>query len=206
MLASRWLFPRQVTKPRLAAFTTSSRCGRDLHAKYRYRPPTRVQEQQEEYLTASTIPVTSSIQAVPPPTESSTPNQEKLHDEPFVGRKATPLPAMQPLHHEQPKEVRPRAEEIHNCVYTLYADDLLAFNESLANALTALRTSGTPPSTWPAEICAFAEKGRAAGDDSAAAFGSPRRAPGEQAEMVTREEIMRDVLEDVDPALRAFLE
>jgi hypothetical protein len=29
---------------------------------------------------------------------------------------------------------------------------------------------------------------------------------GEKVEKVTREDIMRDVLEDVDPALRAFLE
>ncbi|KAJ9116473.1 hypothetical protein QFC22_004915 [Naganishia vaughanmartiniae] len=95
---------------------------------------------------------------------------------------------------------------LHNCVYTAYADDLLAYNESLADALTALCTSGTPQSTWPAEIRAFAEKGRAVGDDSAAAFGTPRRQLGGEAEKVTREEIMRDVLEDVDPALRAFLE
>jgi hypothetical protein len=44
------------------------------------------------------------------------------------------------------------------------------------------------------------------GDDSAAAFGSSRREVVDKAEKVTREEIMRDVLEDVDPALRAFLE
>ncbi|KAJ9124661.1 hypothetical protein QFC24_003028 [Naganishia onofrii] len=137
---------------------------------------------------------------------------------------------MEPLHHEQSKEVKPQAEEIHvagvivppkpsppesdeccmsgcvNCVYTLYADDLLAYNESLANALTALRTSGTPQSSWPADIRAFAEKGRAVGDDSAAAFGSSRRDVVDEAEKMTREEIMRDVLEDVDPALRAFLE
>lgn len=101
-----------------------------------------------------------------------------------------------------------------NCVYTLYADDLLAYNESLSTALSALRSSGTPPSTWPEEIRAFAEKGKVKGGD-AAAFGGRRTnrsgvgADGDgngEGGKVTREEIMRDVLVDVDPALRAFLE
>lgn len=112
MLALRWIIPRHLIKHRLAAFSTNSRCHRDLIAKYRYRPPARVEE-AEEYLTASTVPVTSSIQAVPSSAELSTSTWEKVNDVPFTGRKATPLPAMEPLHHEQSKEVKPQAEEIH---------------------------------------------------------------------------------------------
>jgi hypothetical protein len=111
MLASRWSLVHHLKKPRLAAFSTSSTSHRDLTAKYRYRPPTP-SEKLEEYVTASTTPVTSSIQAVPPPAETSPSNLEKAHDTPFVGRKVTPLPAMQPLHQEEPKKVKPRAEEL----------------------------------------------------------------------------------------------
>lgn len=93
-----WLLPSQSrtlarsTSPgRLAAaFSTHAPPQRDLDAKYRYRPPPPPQE----YLTSSTVPVTGSIQAVPPPDEDETP----VKDVPFVGRKATPLPVMMPLH------------------------------------------------------------------------------------------------------------
>jgi hypothetical protein len=48
------------------------------------------------------------------------------------------------------------------------------------------------------------------GDAAAAAFGGRRTdggiGEGDGVGKVTREEIMRDVLVDVDPALRAFLE
>jgi hypothetical protein len=50
----------------------------------------------------------------------------------------------------------------------------------------------------------FYKKG--AKSDDAAAFGSARKSGDDLAGKVSREEIMRDVLVDVDPALRAFLE
>ncbi|GHJ90279.1 hypothetical protein NliqN6_6681 [Naganishia liquefaciens] len=211
-----------VSRARL--FTTSAHHDRDLTAKYRYRPPPVAG--QDEYVTASTIPVTGSFQHVPPPSEAGVNTTDTAADAPIGGRKATPLPAMQPLHPEPVKGVKPRSEEIRvagvvippkphppgsdeccmsgcvNCVYTLYADDLLAYNESISHALSALRAFNIPKTEWPTEVRAFADKGQT-GDASAAAFGSKRE---EKAGTVTRETIMRDVLEDVDPALRAFLE
>ncbi|KAJ9109985.1 hypothetical protein QFC20_003185 [Naganishia adeliensis] len=206
----------------LRTFSTARPLSRDLTAKYRYRP-----RPPDTYLTSSTTPVTSSIQAVPPPSDDAV--VEKVEGEPVGARKATVLPVMMPLHQEDvkpvpdkrskelrvagvvlpPKPSPPESDECCmsgcvNCVYTVYADDLLAYNESLTNAISALLNSAIPRSEWPEEVVQFYKKG--AKRDDAAAFGSARKSGDEVVEKVTREEIMRDVLVDVDPALRAFLD
>lgn len=83
----------------LRALSTTAPAHRDLGAKYRYRPP------PETYLTSSTTPVSSSIQAVPPPSQDNE-VLVKTEGAPVGGRKATVLPVMQPLHHEAVPEKR----------------------------------------------------------------------------------------------------
>jgi hypothetical protein len=90
----------------LRAFSHSAPVHRDLGAKYRYRPPP-----PDTYLTASTIPVTSSIQAVPPPSSVDA-AVEKIEGEPVGGRKAVVLPVMQPLHQEEVKVPKERGTEM----------------------------------------------------------------------------------------------
>jgi hypothetical protein len=124
MTLPRWPIRHLAKFPHFRSFSASVRWNRDLNAKYRYRPPpprrSSKSEEEGEYVTASTVPVFSSIQAVPPPSATtsseSTPsmiNLAQTSEAPFVGRKATTLPAMKPLHPEPPPaEEKERSREI----------------------------------------------------------------------------------------------
>lgn len=85
-----------------------------------------------------------------------------------------------------------------NCVYTLYADEVLLYNETLAEARSALEQAGVPSREWPAEI-AGVQKSR----NESVKGDSPDR--GQSAEEAT-EQKMQEVMQDVDPSLKAFLE
>lgn len=83
-------------------------------------------------------------------------------------------------------------------MYTLYADDVLLYNESVAEAREALRQAGVPRPEWPAEV---------AGSDKSGKGNEPSQASDSRlsAEKVT-EQRMQEVMQDVDPSLKAFLE
>ncbi|KAJ9104130.1 hypothetical protein QFC19_004114 [Naganishia cerealis] len=217
-----------------ASYTRKQTYERYLDAKYRYHPPPIPLDQ--EYMTTSTIPVTSSLQAVPPPsassssaslthygkssqdTKGSSMHLERTENAPFAGRKATPLPAMQPLHEvvkenqQQEQSAQGRKEVMSIQGVAVPPKPVPPASDALAEAVSALESAYTPRSAWPDEIRAFDRRDTDKDDGGAAMFGSPRRSMEDSEEKEarvqqrTRQEIMKDVLQDVDPALRAFLE
>jgi hypothetical protein len=80
-----------------------------------------------------------------------------------------------------------------NCIYTIYTDETLEYNQSIMDAISALGTSGVPRSEWPAEVREKAGKERVNGAGEVGIEGS-------------REEVRKEVLKGLDPSLRAFLE
>jgi hypothetical protein len=80
-----------------------------------------------------------------------------------------------------------------NCIYTIYTDETLEYNQSIMDAISALRTFGVPQSEWPAEVREKAGKERVNGAGEVGIEGS-------------REEVRKEVLKGLDPSLRAFLE
>lgn len=67
-----------------------------------------------------------------------------------------------------------------HCVYDLYSESLSTYSESLSRAHDALVAASTPRSDWPVAVDRWKAKG---GDQGA-----------------------KKVLEDMDPAMKAFLE
>jgi hypothetical protein len=80
-----------------------------------------------------------------------------------------------------------------NCIYTIYTDETLEYNQSIMDAISALRTSGVPRSEWPAEVSEKAGKERV-------------NSAGEVGIEGSRKEVRKEVLKGLDPSLRAFLE
>jgi hypothetical protein len=85
-----------------------------------------------------------------------------------------------------------------NCVYTIYTDEVLEYNDALALASETLRSNSVPLSTWPEELRPRRKSGSKIDNEEADADGVIKRK--------TKEEIKREAMEDLDPSLRAFLE
>jgi hypothetical protein len=91
-----------------------------------------------------------------------------------------------------PNRLSPRHAK--NCVYNVYADDTLAYNEGLSSALSALESALVPRLQWPAPILALDRKSRPkSGGESS------------NAQDATDEDVT-DVMDSMDPGLKAFLE
>lgn len=91
-----------------------------------------------------------------------------------------------------PNRLSPRHAK--NCVYNVYADDTLAYNEALSSALSALESTRVPRLQWPATILALDRKSRPK------SLGESSNAQDATDEDVT------DVMDSMDPGLKAFLE
>jgi aarF domain-containing kinase len=68
-----------------------------------------------------------------------------------------------------------------HCIYDIYSTSLADYSSALACALDALRSSQTPRAAWPLAVKKFDEKG---GEEGGA----------------------KELLQDMDPTMRAFLE
>lgn len=69
-----------------------------------------------------------------------------------------------------------------HCVYTIYADDLEIYTDSLKSARKALSTASIPPSDWPEEV---------------------REHAGEEDGI--KVDAKKEVMSNVDPSMAAFL-
>jgi hypothetical protein len=95
--------------------------------------------------------------------------------------------------HPQPPHGRSRSQ---NCVYNIYADDVLHYNESLAHARSALEMSKVPRHRWPKQVAAIAHRHD---------HGQDGKGDADVAASSAREQV-DDLLADMDPGLRAFLQ
>jgi hypothetical protein len=94
------------------------------------------------------------------------------------------------------------------CIYDIYADALLEYNTALRAARKALLAADSPETVWPGAVREMHRKLAAreerAARRTAAAAQAEQAANAVVAEAAAEE--MDETLEDLDPAMRAFLE
>lgn len=96
--------------------------------------------------------------------------------------------------------INPRLPQ--NCVYTIYSDEVIEYNDALACAAQALKKNTVPLSKWPPEVRAVEQaKVKQSSDDG----GGDGDASG--AERKSKDQIKEQVMDnDMDPSLKAFLQ
>lgn len=95
------------------------------------------------------------------------------------------------------------------CIYDIYADSLIEYNTALRAARKALLAAGTPETDWPAAVREMHRKLAAREERAARRSAAVKETEQAAASAVVAEETaeeMDDTLDDLDPAMRAFLE